>query len=305
MFVASIVVLAFATAIKLAATKIPQVGFKNKYYQVPTYTGSRVLEHNITWHFAEYVEAAWSQSIAVDNEGRIWIADKIYHQVLLVEASSRYIPWPAYYTEYAGSRGESGHFDGTRLQARFDSPMGLALSMVAGQLVIYIADTNNHCIRRLDYSIGRTATIAGYPKQPGLIDGAGLESRFRFPMSQGIDSTGRHLFVLDNGRRIRHVDLSTTVPTVVTLVAGACRAVSRWTVAETVVMRTVGCHPDWHAVDAGDTDVIQHTSSYICVGHVTSCGPRHHPALADHMSTHQQAFPGEAPALGGTASARI
>jgi len=289
MFVLS--VLTLSTTLELAVADISGVGFKNPYYQGLMYRGSRALEHNQTGRFGSYVEAVWSQAVALDTKGRIWIADTAHHQVLLVEDSTRYVPWPAYYIEYAGSRGESGHFDGSRRQARFNHPRGISLSMAAGQLIIYVADTDNHCIRRLDVSSGRTATIVGHPQNPGLTDGPGMESRFRFPMSMGIDATGQHLFVLDNVRRIRHVDLTSATPVVWTLTGGACRAESRWTVAVSVVMRRVGCHSGWHALDAGDPDVAVYTSYYICVGHVASCGPRHHPALADHSSVHQQPRP--------------
>merc|ERR1712113_981490 len=104
---------------------------------------------------------------------------------------------------------------------------------------------------------------------PGLRDGKGLASRFRSPMSLGVDSGGFKLFVLDNTRLIRFVDLSSVIPTVTTLVGGACRAVSRWMVpaAPSVVMRTVGCHPDWLLRDQeNEVDPDRFVETSMCVG---------------------------------------
>merc|ERR1719188_2129827 len=94
------------------------------------------------------VMVTWTQHSAVDRSGRIWVVDRGYHQVIMLEPETRYVPWPAYYVGYAGNRGSAGHFDGARLQARFDSPMGLALCEPPGQsLILYVSDTNNHVIR--------------------------------------------------------------------------------------------------------------------------------------------------------------
>jgi len=223
----------------------------------------------------------WSQAVAVDSEDRVWIADKVYHVVVMVSKSDPFIDWSAFYYAYAGERGVAEHFDGTRLRARFDSPSSLAVATVDGQLYIYVADTNNHCIRRLNYNSGRTSTIVGYPKAAGLRDGPGQEARFRSPMSLGINSEGTELFVVDNGRRIRYIDLRSTIPMVSTLVDGACRSVSRWQVHASVVLRKVGCHTDWNAIGAGDTTVEQYTTSWVCRGHDSTCGPRYFPALND------------------------
>ena len=38
------------------------------------------------------------------------------NQVLLMKTTSRYVSWPAFYTEYAGTRGLSGYVDGSRLK---------------------------------------------------------------------------------------------------------------------------------------------------------------------------------------------
>ena len=51
--------------------------------------------------------------------------------------------------------GEPGHRDGPGRQARFDEPSGL--SIANGRL--YIADTNNHCVRVADLDTGEVSTL--------------------------------------------------------------------------------------------------------------------------------------------------
>ncbi|CAE8739223.1 unnamed protein product [Polarella glacialis] len=268
-----------------------QPNFQNRYYQAEGYQGSRVLEHNQTGRFEHYVEVLWPTSSVVDHLGRVWIVDKRFHQVFMMETSSRYISWPAFYTEYSGRRDVSGHVDGSRLKARFDGPTGITLTQDPDKgLVLFVADTNNHCIRRLSWKTGRVVTIAGKAGFPGLKDGPAEESRFKQPQGVGVDFSGANLFILDNERRIRYVDLTQRALSVVTLTGGACREVMRWTVYEAVVLRTVGCHSDWSAVKAGEKDVEVFVSTesdggdYYCFGHQATCSPRNHPALADRLS---------------------
>merc|ERR1719158_346887 len=106
-------------------------------------------------------------------------------------------------------------------------------------MFIYVADSNNHCIRRLSYQSGRTVTIAGTPKVHGLVDGPGTQALFGYPVSLGVDSHNL-AFVLDNGRRVRKVDMRTDMYMVTTLVDGACRSVSRSIIASSIITRTVG-----------------------------------------------------------------
>lgn len=272
-------------------------GLSNQYYQIQGYFGARMLEHNETGRFDEYAEVTWSQQSALDSSGRLWMADQAYHQIVVVMPSTRYVAFHAYYKAYAGARGLPGHADGSRLQTQFNGPMGLALSELPGQApILYVSDTNNHVLRRLDVSTGRVSTLAGIVGLQGLQDGPSSRALFNYPMSLGVDDEGKNLFVLDNTRRIRHLKLQDQLPLVTTLVPGACRGVSKWSVVGAPMLRRVGCHPDWRAGDVGDPDVTVHTFDLACVGHQASCGPRDHPALNDERSLHMQAKPTSPPA---------
>lgn len=262
-------------------------GYKNRYYQAFGYQGSRVLAQNQSGSFSRYVEVTWPSVASIDSFGRVWMVDRRSHQVLLMLNRSYSTTWPAFRYDYAGLYGQPGYTDGSRLQARFFNPSAIVVTTSPdADLMVYVADTDNHCIRRLTYATGRVSTLAGRPDSPGLQDGYGPFAKFFQPSGLGLDSRGKSLFVLDNGSRIRYVDLTQAMQTVVTLVGGACRAVNRWTVYDSIVLRTVGCHPDWSASSGGEqvSSYMPMGGNVVCSGHIATCGPRDFPALSDKNS---------------------
>lgn len=280
-----------------AAADLSKPSIQNRYYQLQGYFGSHVLEHNETGLFDRYVEVSWSQQSVQDAAGRLWVVDRAFHQVLVLQASTRYVPFHAFYEAYAGLRGFAGHSDGSRAQTRFDSPMGIALSESANRpMVIYVSDTNNHVLRLVDFKTGRVSTLAGVVRNPGLRDGPSNRALFNGPMSLGVDAEGFNLFVLDNARRIRHVSLGQRLPPVTTLADGACRAISRWTIVGSGMLRKVGCHPDWRAKDMPDTQVDLYEFNLVCVGHEVSCGDWNRQDSSQPVATASQA-PTPAPPL--------
>jgi hypothetical protein len=281
---------AFAAAVAALAPSpsfgaISPTGFSSTYYQGFGYNGSRVLEQLEENRYSEYLLVTWTQSVAVDTSGNIWVVDRNNHVLVMMLPSTRYVPWAAFYSDYAGLRGQFDHMDGSRKQSRFNSPTGIAVTLKADQpLTIFISDTNNHCIRRVNYATERVSNIVGLPKVPGLRDGPTKDSRLRLPQSLGLDESGDNLMVLDNGNRVRHVKVNLLVPTITTLVDGACRQISRYTMLTSIEYREVGCHTDWLALDVGDTEVDTHLSRTGCIGHKATCGARNHPALQDIFS---------------------
>jgi sugar lactone lactonase YvrE len=96
----------------------------------------------------------------------------------------------------AGAPGGAGFFDGTGLLVRFSSPAGVA----AVGADLFVADTANHVIRRIDTATGAVTTLAGKFGVPGSADdpeGNGSLARFRSPA--GIVAVGATLFVSDTG----------------------------------------------------------------------------------------------------------
>jgi sugar lactone lactonase YvrE len=110
----------------------------------------------------------------------------------------------------AGSPTARGNADGTGAAATFQSPRGLALD---GAGNAYVADTQNHTIRRIT-SAGVVTTLAGAAGSPGSGDGSGSTARFNQPRGVAV-APGGDLYVADTGnnliRRVTSAGVVTTV----------------------------------------------------------------------------------------------
>ncbi|HZX28370.1 MAG TPA: SMP-30/gluconolactonase/LRE family protein [Telluria sp.] len=117
----------------------------------------------------------------------------------------------------AGTAGGNGNLDGVASAARFDLAAGSGVAFDGGG-VAYVADTNNHSIRRIAPD-GRVGTLAGAPGLPGRADGAGTGARFRFPSGMAFDAAG-NLWVADTGNGlVRKISPNASVSTVLALEA--------------------------------------------------------------------------------------
>jgi hypothetical protein len=74
---------------------------------------------------------------------------------------------------------------------------------------VYIADTWNHCVRKIDRRTGKIETIAGTGQAGFSGDGGpAKQATFDYVMCVTLDSTQTHLYVADlNNRRIRRIEL--------------------------------------------------------------------------------------------------
>ena len=112
----------------------------------------------------------------------------------------------------AGS-GSAGADDGTGTAASFSAPQGVAATMVNGAAVVYVADTGNNLIRRVDAATGEVTTLAG-STSGGYADGAGAAAQFSRPSGIAIDANG-NAYVADYGNNtIRKVTPAGLVCTV-------------------------------------------------------------------------------------------
>ena len=103
--------------------------------------------------------------------------------------------------------------DATGTNARFNKPMGLAVS--EDETTLYVADSGNHRIRAIDLASTAVTTIAG-SGTPGHADGTGTAAQFNIP--SGLAVSGDTLYVADNvNHRIRAIDLTSKA---VTTIAG-------------------------------------------------------------------------------------
>lgn len=147
------------------------------------------------------------QSVTVDGSGNVYVADTLSHTIRKVTAAG-------VVTTLAGSVGVTGISDGIGTTAQFNTPCGLAAD---GSGNVYVADSNNHTIRKVTADWGAVTTFAGSVSVSGTTNGTGRAARFRFPNGVGVDANG-NVYVADtNNHTIRNV----TTAGMVTTLAGA------------------------------------------------------------------------------------
>ena len=91
--------------------------------------------------------------LADETSGRLFIADSNHNRIIVATPEGEV-------TRVVGS-GEAGMEDGDFQKARFERPQGMALD--GGSL--YVADTENHAIRKVDLANGVVETVAGTGRQ--------------------------------------------------------------------------------------------------------------------------------------------
>ncbi len=130
-------------------------------------------------------------SLALDSGGNLYLADSANHRIRRIDATTQTITTIA----GSGTQGFSGD-NGPATTANIDSPTGLALDAANN---LYLADTHNHRIRRIDATTQTITTIAG----------DGTPSVLALPKGLSVDVTG-NLYLADSANhRIRRIDAAT------------------------------------------------------------------------------------------------
>lgn len=133
--------------------------------------------------------------LARDGLGNVYIADAGNQVIRQISASGTV-------ATLAGGFGAAGFAGGIGTAARFNSPKGVAVD--AAGTTLFVADTNNHVIRKITLATGVVSVVAGLGGTSGLVDGNTTNARFYFPTDLALDATGNTLFVADAGNhRIR------------------------------------------------------------------------------------------------------
>ncbi|WP_181902195.1 Ig-like domain-containing protein [Thalassotalea euphylliae] len=152
-------------------------------------------------------------SIALDSRGNLYIADTGDHRIRRVNSAGTITTvagegksGPKGFAGVAGFSGDGGQ--GTA--ANLSSPKGVAVDSAGN---IYIADSDNHRIRKVD-TLGIITTVAGtgvagFSGDNGLATQAALNA----PRSVAIGSDGDLYIASENSNRIRKVSLSTGIIT--------------------------------------------------------------------------------------------
>ena len=135
---------------------------------------------------------------AVGPAGRVFVADSLNHRIRVVDSSGLI-------STVAGT-GDWGYGGdgGPAIQARLSFPCGIA---VDGTGNLFVADVENHRVRRIDAATGTITTFAGTGHAGDAGDGGPAErARLASPTGVAVDDAGT-VFIADFGNgRVRMVD---------------------------------------------------------------------------------------------------
>lgn len=150
-------------------------------------------------------QAQFGQEVSVfgASGGDVWVADADNHRIRRITGGQ--------VTTFAGAT-QAGLVDGANLFARFNHPHELFLH----QGSLYIPDSLNHAVRRVNVGTQVTSTVAGNGTT-GTTNGPLGAARFNTPLDLSVDPEGA-LYVADTVNNcIRRIS-----PTRVTTFAGIC-----------------------------------------------------------------------------------
>lgn len=138
------------------------------------------------------------QGLAIDSSS-LYVADTGNHTIRAITLADNTV------ITLAGTSGTPGSADGDGLAtALFNGPIGLS----ANNGFVYVADTSNQTIRRIDLTNKQVTTLAGLANTPGYLDGVGSAARFNGPQHLAVDGTSS-LLVTDSGNHmVRKIMLS-------------------------------------------------------------------------------------------------
>ncbi|MGZ3866057.1 MAG: NHL domain-containing protein [Bacteroidia bacterium] len=138
-------------------------------------------------------------ALAFDSKGNLYIADNQNFVIRMVDTAG-------IITTVAGN-GTGGYSGdgGPALSAQLTYPLGVMIDAVGN---LYIGDTYNNCIRKVD-TAGIITTIAGVGGPTGAFGGDGglaINAQFNAPVGMSLDAAG-NLYIADAGNHvIRKID---------------------------------------------------------------------------------------------------
>lgn len=147
--------------------------------------------------------------IAVDPTGnRLFLTDTDNSTVRMIQLPDMIVK------TIAGQAQTDGKADGPPNKSAFNRPRGIATD---GKFV-YVSDTGNDQIRKIDLSTMTTSTLAGTGEE-GDKDGAGAEAQFNNPGAMATDGTNIYVLDADN-HAVRKIIAATGEVSKLTLVNG-------------------------------------------------------------------------------------
>lgn len=142
------------------------------------------------------------KGLALDADGRVIVADSGNHLIRRATATGAV-------TTLAGAPGVPGSSDGIIANARFYGPSDVAVDSLGN---VFVADTLNNVLRRINSKIGIVSTVAGKAGTPGTTAGIGSAARFIAPA--GLVAFGTTLAITDAGAHLVRLGVPSTAEAV-------------------------------------------------------------------------------------------
>ena len=127
----------------------------------------------------------WPSGVALGPDSTLYVADSENHCIRRISPTGQV-------STLAGGAG-AGYADGLGRTARFWQPTDVAVDATG---VVYVADAQNHCLRRISPD-GQVTTLAGSPGEEAYADGPRETARFGQLGGLALDAAGT-LYVTDN-----------------------------------------------------------------------------------------------------------
>ena len=201
----------FVSYSAVVAGKIPKGPLAFKNYSVSTFAGSSAGFSNHST--ATSPVAKFNRPLAVTTDGiYLYVADYLNNVIRRINIAL------GTDTTVAGSiAGLAGLTDATGTAASFNLPRDITTD---GKN-LYVADSGNYTIRKIDMTTWAVTVLAGAAGQPGSVD-APIGTNARFNVINGITTDGRSLYVTDSNNTIRRIVINSPSP--VTTLAGTAGA---------------------------------------------------------------------------------
>jgi streptogramin lyase len=161
---------------------------------ITTYAGTGSGGNNGDAGWATALELNRPSGVAISTF-LLEIADTDNHRIMEVDGTG----WMYVIAGTTGSAGYSGD-GGLAINAELKKPHGVFLDEA---LNIFIADTENHCIRRVDSSTLVITTVAGTPQSSGYAGdgGAATAALLKLPEDVFVDAAG-NIFIADTENHV-------------------------------------------------------------------------------------------------------
>lgn len=167
---------------------------------IMTVVGTGVAGRSASGAIATAAQIDLPAALAVNGAGDVFFADARTHLVQRMDHASGVLTTVA----GNGTQGFSGD-GGAATSASMDAPSGLAVDAGGN---VYLADTHNQRVRRVDAVTGVITSVAG-TGQPGFSGdgGAAAGAALRLPRGLAVDAGGGLYLADSSNHRIRRIDL--------------------------------------------------------------------------------------------------